>query len=218
MPRTFDIAVIQGDGIGPEVVASSQRVLDTVATKWKHTFRYASDLVGGSAIDAYGTPLKDETIAAAKKADNKRVMVPAANDAQHAAEVFSAYQSWQFSEEATTKCTETILPGDASTEERGWFEALFHVLVDTAKMDKEWLLLLAADHSLFAAASVLIETFGAKGTAPVEGDKLRRVANEQTTAHVKLQKLLSSLGSFLGRFKIRTTCTRRGSATTTSRH
>ena len=65
----FDVLVLGGDGIGPEVVASSQRVLEAVATKWKHTFRYTNDLVGGSAIDAYGTPLKDETIVAAKKSD-----------------------------------------------------------------------------------------------------------------------------------------------------
>jgi 3-isopropylmalate dehydrogenase len=66
---TFDILVMGGDGIGPEVVASSQRVLDVVAAKWKHTFRYATDIIGGAAIDAYGTPLRDETIAKAKKTD-----------------------------------------------------------------------------------------------------------------------------------------------------
>ena len=66
---TFDVLVLGGDGIGPEVVASSQRVLDAVAAKWAHHFRYSTDLIGGSAIDAYGTPLKDETIAVAKKAD-----------------------------------------------------------------------------------------------------------------------------------------------------
>jgi len=66
---TFDILVLGGDGIGPEVVASSQRVLEAVAKKWKHKFRYSTDLVGGAAIDAYGTPLRAETIAAAKKAN-----------------------------------------------------------------------------------------------------------------------------------------------------
>ena len=66
---TFDILVMGGDGIGPEVVASSQRVLDAVGAKWKHTFRYATDIIGGAAIDAYGTPLRDETIAKAKKTD-----------------------------------------------------------------------------------------------------------------------------------------------------
>ncbi|MDA1173824.1 MAG: isocitrate/isopropylmalate family dehydrogenase, partial [Chloroflexi bacterium] len=66
---TFDVLVLGGDGIGPEVVASSQRVLEVVANKWKHNFRYSTDLVGGSAIDAYGTPLRAETIATAKKAN-----------------------------------------------------------------------------------------------------------------------------------------------------
>ena len=66
---TFDILVLGGDGIGPEVVASSQRVLEAVANKWKHKFRYSTDFVGGAGIDAYGTPLRAETIGAAKKAN-----------------------------------------------------------------------------------------------------------------------------------------------------
>ena len=66
---SFDILVLPGDGIGPEVTGAAQRVLDAVASKWRHTFNYSSDLVGGSAIDAYGTPLRDETVAAARSAD-----------------------------------------------------------------------------------------------------------------------------------------------------
>ena len=66
---SFDILVLPGDGIGPEVTGAAQRVLDAVAAKWGHTFRYATDLVGGSAIDAYGTPLREETVEAARKAD-----------------------------------------------------------------------------------------------------------------------------------------------------
>ena len=66
---TFDVLVLGGDGIGPEVVASSQRVLDAVAAKWDHTFRYSTDIIGGAAIDAYGHPLRDETVALAKKTD-----------------------------------------------------------------------------------------------------------------------------------------------------
>lgn len=66
---TFDVFVLGGDGIGPEVVAASQRVLDAVGAKSKHTFRYANDIIGGAAIDAYGTPLRSETIATAKKSD-----------------------------------------------------------------------------------------------------------------------------------------------------
>ena len=66
---TFDVLVLPGDGIGPEVTGSAQQVLNAVAAKWDHTFRYSTDLIGGSAIDAYGKPLRDETIAVAKKAD-----------------------------------------------------------------------------------------------------------------------------------------------------
>ena len=66
---SFNVLVLPGDGIGPEVTASAQLALDAVGRRFKHTFNYESDLVGGSAIDAYGAPLRDETVAAAKKAD-----------------------------------------------------------------------------------------------------------------------------------------------------
>ncbi len=66
---TFDILVLPGDGIGPEVTASARLALDAVGRRFRHTFRYESDLVGGGAIDRYGMPLRDETVAQAKKAD-----------------------------------------------------------------------------------------------------------------------------------------------------
>lgn len=68
MPN-FDIFVLPGDGIGPEVTDASRRVLDAVAAKGRHTFRYTADLVGGASIDAHGTPLRDETVKSARKAD-----------------------------------------------------------------------------------------------------------------------------------------------------
>ena len=66
---TFDIMVLPGDGIGPEVTSAAQRVLHAVGERWKHNFRYESDLAGGSAIDAHGTPLRAETVTTAKKAN-----------------------------------------------------------------------------------------------------------------------------------------------------
>ena len=63
----FNILVVPGDGIGPEVVAEGVRVLDAVGTRYGHTFRYTYRDVGGSAIDRYGTPLQDETISLARK-------------------------------------------------------------------------------------------------------------------------------------------------------
>ncbi len=65
---SFTIMTLPGDGIGPEVTNAAQQILDAVAQRWKHTFHYNSDLVGGAAIDAYGTPLRDETTRAAKRA------------------------------------------------------------------------------------------------------------------------------------------------------
>ena len=66
---TFDIMVLPGDGVGPEVTEAAQRALDAVAARWRHTFRYRTDVVGGGAIDAYGTPLRDETVRAARQAN-----------------------------------------------------------------------------------------------------------------------------------------------------
>lgn len=64
-----NIAVIKGDGIGPEVVSQAMKVLDTVGEKYGHTFNYQQILMGGCSIDAYGVPLTDEAIAIAKSSD-----------------------------------------------------------------------------------------------------------------------------------------------------
>lgn len=63
------IAVIQGDGIGPEIVREAKKTLDAVAKKYGHTFKYTDVLLGGASIDAYGVPLTDEAIACAKASD-----------------------------------------------------------------------------------------------------------------------------------------------------
>ncbi|WKY48627.1 3-isopropylmalate dehydrogenase [Eubacteriaceae bacterium ES3] len=58
----YKIAVIPGDGIGPEIVAASIKVLDAVADKFDHTFDYTEVLAGGAALDACDTPLPQETV------------------------------------------------------------------------------------------------------------------------------------------------------------
>lgn len=56
------IAVIKGDGIGPEIVTEAQKVLDRVCEKFGHKFEYTDVLMGGCAIDATGEPLPKETV------------------------------------------------------------------------------------------------------------------------------------------------------------
>lgn len=63
------IAVIKGDGIGPEIVAEAMKVLDRVAEKYGHSFEYTQLLMGGCSIDVNGVPLTDETIAECKASD-----------------------------------------------------------------------------------------------------------------------------------------------------
>ncbi len=57
-----NIAVIQGDGIGPEVTRQSVKVLDAVAGKFGHQLHYTFGLMGAEAIDKTGSPLPDETL------------------------------------------------------------------------------------------------------------------------------------------------------------
>ena len=54
----YKIAVVPGDGIGPEVVGQAIRVLDEVGEKYGHTFEYTKVLAGGCAIDATGKCLR----------------------------------------------------------------------------------------------------------------------------------------------------------------
>jgi 3-isopropylmalate dehydrogenase len=59
---TYNIAVIEGDGIGPEVTKQAVRVLDAIAEQFGHSFNYKYCLLGADAIDKTGTPLPGETI------------------------------------------------------------------------------------------------------------------------------------------------------------
>ncbi|MDT8903469.1 3-isopropylmalate dehydrogenase [Anaeroselena agilis] len=63
------IAIIPGDGIGPEVTAAAREILTLAARKAGLDLEYATCLAGGAAIDATGVPLPDDTLAAAKTAD-----------------------------------------------------------------------------------------------------------------------------------------------------
>lgn len=58
----FNIALLRGDGIGPEIVDSAVEVLNKTAEKFGHTFNFTPYLIGGAAIDATGKPLPEETV------------------------------------------------------------------------------------------------------------------------------------------------------------
>ena len=55
------IAILGGDGIGPEVTAESMKVLDGIASRYGHQFEWGTGTVGGTAIDEFGDPLPDAT-------------------------------------------------------------------------------------------------------------------------------------------------------------
>ncbi|MCD7906033.1 MAG: 3-isopropylmalate dehydrogenase [Clostridiales bacterium] len=66
----FKIAVVAGDGIGPEVMEENIKVLNAVGEKFGHTFEYTYVLGGGCAIDKYGEPLPQHTIDVCKASDS----------------------------------------------------------------------------------------------------------------------------------------------------
>ncbi len=63
------IAVLPGDGIGPEVVGQATRLLDAIAEKYGHKFVFVEGMIGGIAIDETGDPLPAETVAICESAD-----------------------------------------------------------------------------------------------------------------------------------------------------
>lgn len=67
--RTYKIAVIPGDGIGPEIMAEAVKVLEAVAAKVSCQFEFAQLLAGGAAWDQTGKHLPDETLAVCKESD-----------------------------------------------------------------------------------------------------------------------------------------------------
>ncbi len=67
---TYNIAVLDGDGIGPEICAGAIKVLKKIGEKFNLTFNFTHYLIGGCAIDAKGTPLPDETVKGCLESDS----------------------------------------------------------------------------------------------------------------------------------------------------
>ena len=65
----FKIAVLKGDGIGPEIVNEAIKVLDKIGEKFGHKFNYEQGYLGGESIDKFGKPLTDETVELCKNSD-----------------------------------------------------------------------------------------------------------------------------------------------------
>lgn len=63
------IALIHGDGIGPEIVTEAKKILDKVCEVYGHSFTYKNVLLGGASIDVHGVPLTDEAVEDAKSCD-----------------------------------------------------------------------------------------------------------------------------------------------------
>ena len=69
MARDVHIVLLPGDGIGPEVVAEGVKVLGALGARFGHRFDFTDVRIGGSAIDAYGTALRDDDIETCRGAD-----------------------------------------------------------------------------------------------------------------------------------------------------
>lgn len=68
--KSYNIAVLHGDGIGPEIVNEAVKVLEKVSEKFGFKVSFNNALLGGAAIDATGVPLPDETVEICKAADS----------------------------------------------------------------------------------------------------------------------------------------------------
>ena len=67
--KIYNIALIKGDGIGPEIIDEAVKVLDAVSSSFDFDFKYEEVLMGGCAYDETGDPLPQETITVALKSD-----------------------------------------------------------------------------------------------------------------------------------------------------
>lgn len=67
--KEYNVTVIPGDGIGPEIVAEAVKVLDAAGKKYDFKLNYTKILMGGCSIDEYGVPLTEEAVAVAKQSD-----------------------------------------------------------------------------------------------------------------------------------------------------
>lgn len=65
----FRFVLLPGDGIGPEIVSQTRRVLEAVGEKFGHSFKFEECLIGGIAIDQTGDPLPQRTIDACRASD-----------------------------------------------------------------------------------------------------------------------------------------------------
>src|SRR5438093_13284805 len=67
--QDFNVLVVPGDGIGPEVVKEGCKVLEAVHDRFGYHFELSEETVGGAAIDRFGVPIRDEAIERAKQSD-----------------------------------------------------------------------------------------------------------------------------------------------------
>ena len=67
--KEYNIALLGGDGIGPEVTDEAVKVMEAVGKKYDMKFNFEKALIGGCAYEKYGVPLPDETLEIAKKSD-----------------------------------------------------------------------------------------------------------------------------------------------------
>jgi len=69
MSSTATIALLPGDGVGPEIMAEAQKVLAAIGQRYGHVFETFTALIGGAAIDAHGVPLRSEDTERCRAAD-----------------------------------------------------------------------------------------------------------------------------------------------------
>lgn len=67
--KTYKVAVLAGDGIGPLVMKEALKILTFIAQKYNFSFEFNEAKIGGASIDAYGVALSDETLKLCEQSD-----------------------------------------------------------------------------------------------------------------------------------------------------
>ena len=117
--QTYNIVLLPGDGVGPEVTAAARGVLSIIGDFYGHDFQFTEHLIGGAGIDATGDPLPPETTAACLAADG--TLAPGAEWIQESilGTTFTASYAWAAAGGAEPRSIVPTITGRASVTARG---------------------------------------------------------------------------------------------------
>ena len=116
----FEILVLPGDGIGPEVTAEGVRALEAIGARFGHDFRTSEELVGGACIDTHGIAILTETIEVAVDCTPAMAATPRARQPRKTPNPRSARAPWRSSRNANRSATGGTASSRCARPPCGW--------------------------------------------------------------------------------------------------